>query len=92
VARARRRRVQALVPPHLRTGLPLQVPYGSPPLLGIVSNCIKNGATLARFVHTCSFRPPRAERINWLALDCWNRAPRIELGDGATPVGGVRGD
>ncbi|OQU88642.1 hypothetical protein SORBI_3002G066700 [Sorghum bicolor] len=44
--------------------------HGSPPLLGVVSNCMnEDGAKLARFVPTGSFRPRRAELINWLAID-----------------------
>jgi hypothetical protein len=44
--------------------------HGAPPLLGIISNRMNEaGAKLARFVPTGSFRPPRADRINWLAID-----------------------
>ncbi|TVU41290.1 hypothetical protein EJB05_14794, partial [Eragrostis curvula] len=45
--------------------------HGTPPLLGIL-RCFRDdedGARIVRFVPTCSFRPPHADRRGWQEID-----------------------
>ncbi|XP_066393623.1 uncharacterized protein [Miscanthus floridulus] len=45
--------------------------HRTPPLLGVIRYChVRGRDRVARFVPTCSFRPRRADRHGWHAIDC----------------------
>ncbi|CAD6220724.1 unnamed protein product [Miscanthus lutarioriparius] len=45
--------------------------HRTPPLLGVIRYChVRGRDRVARFVSTCSFRPRRADRHGWRAIDC----------------------